>query len=242
MSGSYPVARGPRPAVRRRAWPVSSRRRKPPPLTPHRAFRVGRGRGRSRLWRRGQAVRGVREFAWLAPACHTEGATDARGTPRVRASLSAQPWCSCAMSSAPSLCLSVAKLDDCASCVSSRWDGARPCCCSNRVARARRSAVIRFAPGGDQAHHLPADALDLEAVPVVAGGPLQPEPLGEGFLQVLRDDRGDSADVPVVAKGVRDATSRRARFARRGRSGSGRGAACRRRGWAPEAASAVGAV
>jgi hypothetical protein len=148
-------------------------------------------------------VPGVREFAWLAPACHTEGATDARGTPRVRASLSAQPWCSCAMSSAPSLCLRVAKLDDCASCVSSRWDGARPCCCSNRVARARRSAVIRFAPGGDQAHHLPADALDLEAVPVVAGGPLQPEPLGEGFLQVLRDDRGDSADVPVVAKGVR---------------------------------------
>jgi hypothetical protein len=36
----------------------------------------------------------------------------------------------------------VAKFDACASRASSRWDGARPYCCSNRAARARRSAVM----------------------------------------------------------------------------------------------------
>ncbi len=61
----------------------------------------------------------------------------------------------------------------------------------------------RFAPGGKQAHHLAADALDLEPVPVVAGGPFQAEPLGEGFFQVLGDDRGDRADVLVVPQRVR---------------------------------------
>ena len=50
-----------------------------------------------------------------------------------------------------------------------------------------------------------ADAFDLEAVAVVAGGPLQAEPLGEGFFEVLGDDRGDGADVLVVAEGVRGA-------------------------------------
>src|SRR5208337_2267750 len=62
-----------------------------------------------------------------------------------------------------------------------------------------------LAAGGEQAHHLAADALDLEAVPVVAGGPFQAEPGGEGFFQVLGDDRGDRADVLVVAEGVRGA-------------------------------------
>ena len=37
------------------------------------------------------------------PSCHTDGATDARLTPRVRASLSAQPACTCATSSVPCL-------------------------------------------------------------------------------------------------------------------------------------------
>ena len=41
--------------------------------------------------------------ARLAAACQTDGATEARLTPRVRASLSAHPACSCAKSSAPSL-------------------------------------------------------------------------------------------------------------------------------------------
>ena len=50
-----------------------------------------------------------------------------------------------------------------------------------------------------------ADAVDLEAVAVVAGGPLQAEPLREGFFEVLGDDRGDGADVLVVAQGVRGA-------------------------------------
>ena len=40
-------------------------------------------------------------------------------------------------------------------------------------------------------------------MPVVAGGPFQAEPGGEGFFQVLGDDRGDRADVLVVAQGVR---------------------------------------
>ena len=61
----------------------------------------------------------------------------------------------------------------------------------------------RRAAGGEHAHHLPGDALDLEAVPVIARGPLQAEPGGEGFFQVLGDDRGDRADVLVVAQGVR---------------------------------------
>ena len=59
--------------------------------------------------------------------------------------------------------------------------------------------------GGEHAHHLAADALDLEAVAVIAGGPFQAEPGGEGFFQVLGDDRGDGADVLVVAQGVRGA-------------------------------------
>ena len=63
----------------------------------------------------------------------------------------------------------------------------------------------RLAAGGEQAHHLAGDALDLEPVAVVARGPLQAEPLGEGFFQVLRNDRGDRADVLVVAQGVRGA-------------------------------------
>ena len=60
-----------------------------------------------------------------------------------------------------------------------------------------------FPAGGEQAHHLAGDALDLEAVPVVARLPGQAEPGGERFFQVLGDDRGHRADVLVVAQGVR---------------------------------------
>ncbi len=77
-----------------------------------------------------------------SPPCHTDGATDARLTPRVRASWSAQPACARARSSAPCFAARVAKFDACASCASSRWDGARPYRCSNRAARPRKSAVI----------------------------------------------------------------------------------------------------
>ena len=38
---------------------------------------------------------------------------------------------------------------------------------------------------------------------VITGGPFHAEPVGEGFFQVLGDDRGDGADVLVVAQGVR---------------------------------------
>ena len=99
--------------------------------------------------------------------------------------------------------LRVAKFDACASCASSRCDGARPYRCSNRAARSRRSAVIDSRREENSAHHLPADALDLEPVPVVAGRPLQAEPAGQRLLQVLGGDRADRADVLVVAEGVR---------------------------------------
>ena len=62
-----------------------------------------------------------------------------------------------------------------------------------------------LAARGEQAHHLAGDARDLEAVAVVAGGPFQAEPSGEGFFQVLGNDRGDRPDVLVVAQGVRGA-------------------------------------
>ena len=42
-------------------------------------------------------------------------------------------------SGAPCLAARVEKFDACASRASSRWDGARPYCCSNRAARARTS-------------------------------------------------------------------------------------------------------
>ena len=63
----------------------------------------------------------------------------------------------------------------------------------------------RLAARGEHAHHLPADAFDLEAVAVIAGRPLKPEPPGEGFLEVLRGHRADRSDVLVVTEGVRGA-------------------------------------
>ena len=59
----------------------------------------------------------------------------------------------------------------------------------------------------------------------------RPNRRGEGFFQVLGDDRGDRADVLVVAQGVRGPPFAVGGWSwRRGRSGSGRAAACRRRG------------
>ena len=72
----------------------------------------------------------------------------------------------------------------------------------------RAGAHIRgdgLAAGGKQPHHLPGDALDLEPVAVITGSPFQAEPGGEGFLQVLGDDRSDRADVLVVTERVRRA-------------------------------------
>ena len=40
-------------------------------------------------------------------------------------------------------------------------------------------------------------------MPVVTRDPLDAEAGGEGFFQVLGDDRGDRADVLVVAQGIR---------------------------------------
>jgi hypothetical protein len=54
-------------------------------------------------------------------------------------------------------------------------------------------------------HHLPADALDLVPVAVVAQHPADPEPGGEGFLEVLGCDRADRAGMLGVAVGVRGA-------------------------------------
>ena len=83
----------------------------------------------------------------------------------------------------------------------------------------RRAAVLRLEPrragaqvrgdglaaSGEHAHHVTADALNLEPVAVIARDPFQAEPGGEGFFQVLGDDRGDRADMLVVAQRVRRA-------------------------------------
>ena len=62
-----------------------------------------------------------------------------------------------------------------------------------------------LAASREHAHHLPADALDLEPVAVIARDPFQAEPGGEGFFQVLGDDRGHRADMLVVTERVRRA-------------------------------------
>ena len=88
---------------------------------------------------------------------------------------------------------------------------------ARQLALGRRAAVLLLelrragtqvggdglAAGGEQPHHLAGDALDLEAVAVVARLPRQAEPAGQRLLQVLGHDRGDRADVLVVAQGVR---------------------------------------
>ena len=61
----------------------------------------------------------------------------------------------------------------------------------------------RRAARGEHAHHLPGDAPDLEPVPVITRGPLQAEPARQRLLQVLGHDRGDRADMLVVAQRVR---------------------------------------
>ena len=135
--------------------------------------------------------------------CQTDGATDASGTPSVRASLSAQPACS--LREIQRALLRVARFEV------RRLREVRELALGRRAAvpllEPRRAAAQirrdRRAAGGEHAHHLPADALDLEAVAVVPRDPFQAEPGGEGFFQVLGDDRGDRADVLVVAQRVR---------------------------------------
>ena len=144
-------------------------------------------------------MRGPAPRPWL---CQTDGATEARRTPRVRASLSAQPACACARSSAPCFGLRVLKFDACARCASSRWDGARPYRCSNRAARPRRSALI-------DSRREENTRISWPEMPVISnpypspGGPFQAEPRGESLFQVLGDDRGDRADVLVVPERIR---------------------------------------
>ena len=57
----------------------------------------------------------------------------------------------------------------------------------------------------NSAHHLAGDALDLEAVAVVARHPLHAEAARQRLLQVLGCDRRHGADVLVVAERVRGA-------------------------------------
>ena len=121
----------------------------------------------------------------------------------MRVSLSAQPACACAKSSAPCLGLRVREVR--------RLRELRELALGRRAAvpllEPRRAAAQvrgdRLAARGEHAHHLTADARDLEAVAVVARGPFQAEPGGEGLFQVLGDDRGDRADVLVVPQRVR---------------------------------------
>ena len=68
----------------------------------------------SSLIEAGPGPRGSPACVPAVPPCHTDGATDASETPSVRASLSAQPACSCAKSSAPCFAARVLKFDACA--------------------------------------------------------------------------------------------------------------------------------
>ena len=61
----------------------------------------------------------------------------------------------------------------------------------------------RLAARGEHAHHPPGDALDLEPVAVITRDPFHAEPARQRLLQMLGDDRGDRADVLVVAKRIR---------------------------------------
>ncbi len=61
----------------------------------------------------------------------------------------------------------------------------------------------RLAARGEQVHHLLRDALDLEPVPVLPGGPLQAEPAGQSLLQMLGGDRRHRPDMLGVAQRVR---------------------------------------
>ena len=123
--------------------------------------------------------------------------------PRVRASLSAQPACACARSGAPCLGLRVVKFDACASCASSRWDGARPYRCSNRAARPRRSAVMDSRR--DENTRIIAPPMPVISKPWPSSRAIHSRPnlWREGLFQVLGDDRGDRADVLVVTQRVR---------------------------------------
>ena len=148
----------------------------------------------------------VRASAPALPAlCHTDGATDARLTPSVRASLSAQPLCSSAQ--IQRAMLGVARLE------------VRRLREMRELALGRLASVLlleprgadaqicgdRRAARGEHAHHLPGDAPDLEPVPVITRGPLQAEPARQRLLQVLGHDRGHRADMLVVAQRVRRA-------------------------------------
>ena len=151
----------------------------------------------------GPGSRGPRVRAPALPPCHTDGATDASETPSVRASLSAQPACACARSSAPCFGLRVLKLDACARCASSRWDGLRPYRCSNRVARSRRSAVMDSRREENTRIMSPLMPAISKPWPSSRAVHSRPNRCGEGLFEVLGDDRGDRADVLVVAQRVR---------------------------------------
>ena len=146
----------------------------------------------------------ARVCAWR---CRRRATPTARPTPGSRRACARacppSPCAAPARSSAPCLALRVLKFDACARCASSRWDGLRPYCSSNRAARTRRSCGDRRAARGEHAHHLPGDAPDLEPVPVITRGPLQAEPARQRLLQVLGHDRGHRADMLVVAQRVR---------------------------------------
>ena len=81
----------------------------------------------------------------------------------------------------------------------------------------RRAAVLRLEPRragtqvgrdglaarGEQRHHAPGDARDLEPVPIIAGLPRQAEPAGQRLLQMLGHDPPHRADMLVVPQRVR---------------------------------------
>ena len=136
-------------------------------------------------------------------ACQTDGATDASGTPSVRASRSAQPACASRQVERAFLALAggeVRRLRE-----------------LRQFPLRRGAAVPLFEPrravahvGGDRApargeqvHHLLRDAHDLEPVPVLPRRPLHAEPGSQRLLQMLGGDRRHRPDVLGVAQRVR---------------------------------------
>ena len=97
----------------------------------------------------------------------------------------------------------VLKFDACARCASSRWDGARPYRCSNRAARPRISAVIDSRREENTRIIWPEMPVISKPWPSSRAVHSRPNRRGEGFFQVLGDDRGDGADVLVVPERVR---------------------------------------
>ena len=110
----------------------------------------------------------------------------------MRASLSAQPACACAKSSAPCLGLRVLKFDACARCASSRWDGLRLYCCSNSNTYSNQGAA-------EQGHVL---LVTIRSGWVSVSGFTVTGAIGEGILATGSLEDGSISHVSITGNHV----------------------------------------